>query len=139
MRRLALRGRYHCGLLQTEFQQGFAGHFHLLTAGEHLHSASCSGADAGSNGCTFAATGNRTDDRAESRAPADLLRGVGTAPLALQRVIAAYERIVVSIYDHARELELQLGAAANVARFFGFSEATIDVCAFPRDQGAVNC
>src|SRR5712692_3653637 len=77
----ALRGRDGDWLLQAEFQQRFAGHFHLLPAGEHLDGSSGSGADARANRRTLTASGDGPDDRSQSRAAADFLCGVLAVPL----------------------------------------------------------
>src|SRR5260370_9371 len=136
--RLALCCGNHCRLLESELQKRFAWYFHLLAASEYLHRPSGSRADARANRSAFPHAGDCAKDSAQGRAAADLFRGILSATFALQSVIAAYHGIVMTIDHHAGQLQLQLGAARHVARFFRFGQATIDVSPLAGHQRAVH-
>src|SRR5260370_10800406 len=130
-----LRWRNGCRLLQAKLKHCLARHFDLLAAREHLNGSSCSGTDARADGRAFAAPGDCADNRADSRAATNFLSGVLAAPLALQGLIAADDRIVLPINHHARQLELQLRAAGQMPGFFAFGEPAINIGSFPCDNG----
>src|SRR5260370_39207337 len=85
------------GLLESEFQERFAGHFDLLASREHLHCSSRSCANARANGCALTAAGNRTDNRTECRTTADFLGGVLAAPLPFHPVVPPPNGVVTAI------------------------------------------
>src|ERR1700676_1283951 len=97
-----LRYSHGCGLLEAELQESFAGDLNLLVAREHLHCSPRTRTDAGSDGRAFAAACDCADDGAKSGTAAYFLSRVRATTLALQRVIAADDRVVAAVDDHAR-------------------------------------
>src|SRR5258708_32978525 len=100
------RGVHGKRLLEPELQQSLTRDLYLLAARHHLNGSSCSGTDTRADRRAFAAPGDCTDNRAESRAAAYFLSGVLAASLALQRVIAADDRVVLAVDHHPREFQL---------------------------------
>src|SRR5258708_36756242 len=95
--RLGLCLSYRFRLLQAEFQQRFARHFHLLAFGQHLHASTCGPSGRRANRCALSATSDCADNGASSSEAANFLRRVGATPLALQRVVSANYRIFLPI------------------------------------------
>src|SRR5580692_2623286 len=136
--RLPLR-RSNCGrLLQPEFEQCFARYFHLLAPRKYLHAGAYRRAGSRSNRCAFSAAGNRADDGSDHGPTSDFLCGIGAAALSFQLVVAADHRVVAAVDDHAYEFQLQLGASGEVARFFHFRQAAVNVGALARHECSVD-
>src|ERR1700722_4965693 len=124
-------------LLEAELEERFARDFDLLAARKDLHAGACRGTRASTNRCTPSTAGNRADDCTERRAAANFFGGVAAAALAFQRVVAAYDGIILAVDNHARQLELQLRTAREATGALRIREAAVDVRALSRDERTV--
>src|SRR5258706_5428676 len=96
-KKTSTRGGERNRLLQPDLEQRLARHFHLLAVGDDLHARARAATRRRTDGCALAAARDAANDRAEHCAAADLLGSVAAAPFALHVVIAAHERIVVTV------------------------------------------
>src|SRR5580698_5179079 len=135
---LTLRRRNHRRLLQPEFQQCFARHFHLFALGEYLHSRACCRSCSRTNRSPFSAAGDRSNDGSNDGPAAHFLSRVRAASLPLQTVVAADQRIIVPVNHNAHELQLQFRASSPLARFLHVCKPAINVRALPRQKRVID-
>src|SRR5208282_4552315 len=91
-----------------------------------------------SNRSTFAAPSDGANDSSENRAASDFLGGVRPATLPFQTVVTADQRIIAAVDDNTHELQLQLRASGQLARFLHVCQTAINVGSFARQEGVVD-
>src|SRR5215472_1507756 len=135
---LILRRRHGDRLLQAKLQHGFAWNFDLLALGQDLSTRASCAACRRANGRAFTAAGNRANDGASHGADSSSLGSRGTLAFALQRVIAADDRIVLPVNHQAGQLELQLGMAGKRPAFLRFGQPAVNVGTLASHDGVAD-
>src|SRR5271166_3576337 len=107
----ALRRGYRQVLQQGEIEQGFAGHFYLVAAGDDFRGCAGGCADACSDCCSLAAVGYGADDRSEGRSAGGSSGGTGAAGLAAHFIVSGHDGDCLAVDHDPGQLQTELGPA----------------------------